>query len=200
MSLPAPPAELPAQPAVHTLRPGVRLVRFYDGGRGPWHQPRAFGPLSDMRFDHHLPPLGDSPDRSVWYASSSLLGALSESFGRLGLVDRAAGRRVAVVRAAAPIPLLDLVGVGARRIGLTQEIAATTDYAGAQAWARACYERYPALHGIRWRGRQAGSICVVLTDRAPRTALGLESDHDLADPAVWPRLARAARSCKLRVV
>ena len=109
---------------------------------------------SDMRFDHHHPPLDDDAERSVWYASSSLVGALSESFGRLGFLDREAGRRVIVVRVARTIRLLDLVGVGARAVGLTQEVAATSDHATCQAWARAFYEQYPTLLGIRWRGRQ----------------------------------------------
>jgi len=200
LSLPAPPAVLPEQPALHTLRAGDRLVRFYDPGRGPWRQPRTFGPLSDLRFDHHLPPPGSATSRSVWYAATSLLGALSESFGRLGVVDREAGRRVAVARVIAPIALLDLVGVGARSVGLTQEIAATTEYDRTQLWARAFYEQYVALHGVRWRGRQAGSICVVLNDRAGAAALALDADHDLADREVWPRIARAARRCRLRVI
>jgi hypothetical protein len=200
LSLPAPPAVLPSDPAVHALRAGDRLVRFYDPGRGPWRQPRTFGPLSDLRFDHHLPPPGSDAARSVWYAATSLLGALSESFGRLGLVDRDAGRRVALVRVVGPIPLLDLVGVAARSVGLTQEIAAATEYDRTHAWARAFYEQYPALQGVRWRGRQAGSICVVLNDRTALGALALDADHDLADREVWPRIARAARRCRLRLI
>ncbi len=200
MTVAAPPAVLPGQPAVHELRPGERLVRFYDPRRGRWQQPRHYGPLADVRFDHHRPPPGSDARRSVWYAATSLVGALSESFGRAGFVDRDAGRRVAVVRAATAIPLLDLVGVGARSVSLTQEIAATTEYAVTQAWARAVYDQYPRLHGIRWRGRQAGSICVVLTDRARGGGLTLESDHSIDDPAVWPRIARAARRCRIRVI
>ncbi len=199
MSLAAPPPELPGSPAVYTLRAGDRLVRFYDPASGAWRARRAFGPLADMRFDHHRPPLGRAAERSVWYAATSLRGALAESFGRLGFIDRDAGRHVAVVRVGKPIPVLDLVGVGVRRVGLTQEIAATTDYAGCQSWARAFYDQYPTLLGIRWRGRQVGSICVVLTDRATTRPLTLESDHDLADPAVWPRIARAARLCRLAI-
>lgn len=200
MSLAEPPAELPAGPAVHVLQPGEKLVRFYDPHRGAWWKPRDLGPLPDMRFDHHRPPLGRDRARSVWYAATSLVGALGESFGRLGLVDREAGRHVAVVRVAAPLALCDLVGVGARSVGLTQEVAATGDHGAAQGWARAIHAAYPQLCGIRWRGRQAGSICIVLNERAPRAALLLESDHDIADPAVWPRIARAARRCRLALV
>jgi len=200
LTLAAPPASLPDDPAVHELKPNDRLVRFYDPRRGNWDQPRQFGPLGDVRFDHHLPPPGSDRTRAVWYASTSLIGALSESFGRIGFLDRDAGRRVALVRAATAIPLLDLVGVGARSIGLTQEIAATTAYSLTQAWARTVYERYPRLIGIRWRGRQAGAICVVITERVRAGALVLVSDHALGEPVVWPRIARAARRCRIKVV
>jgi len=200
LTLAPPPASLPDDAAVHTVQPGERLVRFYDPRHGGWDRPRDFGPLGDVRFDHHLLPPGSDRTRAVWYAATSLLGALSESFGRIGFIDREAGRRVAVARAATAIPLLDLVGVGARSIGLTQEIAATTVYSLTQAWARAVYQQYPRLMGIRWRGRQAGSICVVVTERMTSGALLLASDHAIDDPAVWPRIARAARRCRIKVV
>jgi hypothetical protein len=200
VTLAAPPAVLPERPAVHALRVGDRLVRFYDPQRGRWDHPRNFGPLADQRFDHHVPPPGSDRTRTVWYAAQSLIGAVSEVFGRVGFLDRDAGQRVAVVRAAAPIPLLDLVGLAARSVGLTQEIAATTAYPVTQAWARAFYERYPHLAGLRWRGRQAGSICVVMTDRLRPASLTLESDHGIADPAVWPRIARAARRCRIKLM
>jgi hypothetical protein len=54
--------------------------------------------------------------------------------------------------------------------------------------------------GIRWRGRQAGSICVVLTERVPGGVLALAADHAIADAVVWPRIARAARACRIKVV
>jgi hypothetical protein len=200
LTLAPPPASLPDDPAVYALRPGDRLVRFYDPRHGSWDRARTFGPLRDVRFDHHVPPTGSGDTRAVWYAAMSLIGALSESFGRIGFIDRDAGRRVALVRTGATVPLLDLVGVAARRIGLTQEIAATTAYPLTQAWARAVYERYPRLWGIRWRGRQAGSVCVVITERAPAGSFTVVGDHPIDDAAVWPRIARAARRCRIKVI
>ena len=200
MRLGSPPESLPQSPALYSLVPGTRLARFYDPSRGTWNHRRRFGPLSDVRFDHHPPPLRVHATASVWYASTSLVGALSEAFGRLGFVDRQAGRRVAVVRVASAIALVDLVGAGARRIGLTQEIAATSDYVLCQSWARAIYGSYAGVQGLRWRGKQAGAICVVLTERATQASLALESDHDIADTPVWPRIARAARRCNLRIL
>lgn len=199
MSIGSPPNPLPP-PATWTLSPDAKLTRFYDPTRGGWDAHRFHGPLPSQRFDHHLPPPGPSPDRSVWYASTSLVGAVAESFGNLGFVDRACGRRVAVVQVARALSVVDLVGVAARRVGLTQEVGSATDYAKTQEWARAFYDQYAHPVGIRWRGRQSGSICFVLHDRAPMTHLTLLSDHDIGDPRVWPRVARAARTCALRVI
>lgn len=178
---------------------GTRLVRIYAPPRH-WNGRRSWGPHPEGRFDHHEPPPGTASDRSVWYASRSLLGAVAEAFGKRGFVDRAAGEKVALCRVAAPIRLVDLVGVAARRVGLTQEVAATTDYAPTQEWARALYAAYDGLSGIRWRGRQSGSISIVLTDRADMRRLALETDLAVTDPRVWPRIARAALRCSLQVV
>ena len=175
-------------------------MRFYRAGRGPWSTRRSFGPLPDARFDHHRPPLGEDPERSVWYAGRSLAGALAEAFGRVGFLDRGSDARVVVAEARSPFEVIDLVGMAARRLGLDQRVGASTDYPNTQAWARSFYERYPELAGIRWRGRQAGSICAVLDDRAAIEHLEARADLHFADPAVWPRIARAARRAQLKVV
>lgn len=153
-----------------------------------------------MRFDHHLPPIGTSPDRSVWYSAASLIGAVAESFGNDAFIDHTSERRVISVVVKRHFDVLDLVGVAARSVNLTQEIASTTEYAKTQEWARAFYDQYPDLVGIRWRGRQAGSICLLLHDRAQMDHLSLLSDNAISDSCVWPRIARAAGKCHLRVV
>ncbi len=194
-----PPDRLPPRPRVLTLSPGLILVRFYQPRRGEWSTRRRYGPLADMRFDHHPPPCRLHARHSVWYAAASLNGAVAEAFGRQGAIDRAADLRVVKAKVQGELRLLDLVGVAARAVGLTQEIAATTDYALCQEWARALYHQLPHVHGIRWRGRQSGSLCVVLSDRAEMESLDGES-WALTDLAVWPRIARAARECRLQVV
>lgn len=199
MTLAPPGTALPAKPSVAVLAPRLRLVRIYGPGRR-WNERRSHGPLSDTRFDHHRPPIGVDPVRSVWYASRALVGAVSETYGKRGFLDRSAGDRVVVARVVRALRLVDLVGVGARRFGLTQEIAATTDYSVTQQWVRAFYDTYPTLAGIRWRGRQTGSICVVLTDRARMRSLLRETDLSITDASVWPRIARAAHLCGVRIV
>lgn len=199
MTVPSPPPVLPVSPPLHELSPGARLVRIYNPAHGPWHLPRAYGPLPGMRFDHHLPPLGQSAERSVWYASTSLMGAVCEAFGDGGFLDKGSGRRICVVKLRLSVSLVDLVGVAARCFGLDQRIGTDRDYGLSQQWARAFYEHYPETYGIRWRGRQAGSVCVVLNDRVDMDFLDLAVDYDIAHPDAWPRIARAARRARLRI-
>jgi hypothetical protein len=174
-------------------------VRFYDPARGKWDQQRDYGPLPELRFDHHLPPTGESTDRSVWYGATSLVGAVAEAFGYRGRLDKEARRWVCAVRVRLPLVLVDLVGVGARSFGLDQRIGTVLEYTICQEWARALYERYPSACGFRWRGRQAGSICVVLNDRADMGLLELIADYPISHPKVWNQIGRAARRAKIRV-
>jgi RES domain len=92
------------------------------------------------------------------------------------------------------------VGVAARVFGLDQRIGTSTDYALCQEWAQAFYDSYPEIRGIRWRGRQAGSICAVLNDRAGRGSLEAITDCAISHPDVWPQISRAARRARLRIV
>lgn len=122
-----------------------------------------------------------------------MTGAVSEVFGDQEFLDRDSGRRVCRVALRTPLTVLNLQGIAARAFGLDQRIGTDQDYERTQAWARAFYGNYPKIHGIRWSGRQTGSICVVLNDRAPMGSLELKEDLDIAHPSIWPRIARAAR-------
>ena len=197
-----PPVPLPGPPRSFVLARGALLVRFYN----PTHTAgavdrRFFGPVPTARFDHHPPPLREHESESVWYAASNLRCAVAEAFGK-GVIDRQSNRRVALVEARRDLSLLDLMSVGMRRVGATQELARTTDYELTQEWARAFYgdRAYRGLRGLRWRGRQIAAPCIVLTDRAARSVLRMRDDRPIADPAVWPRIAAAARACRVPVV
>lgn len=126
--------------------------------------------------------------------------AVAEAFGDDPLIDRASNRRVVLARVQQPLILLSLLGTAPRLFGLDQRIATTTDYQATQAWARAFYGWYDEFAGMEWRGRQAGSVSVVLNDRTDMSRLSSEADHPIGDPAVWPRIARAARRCSIQVI
>lgn len=97
--------------------------------------------------------------------------------------------------------MLDLVGVAARAFNLDQRIGTDRNYEISQAWARAFYSSYPEIQGIRWRGRQSGSICVVLNDRVEmRNSLKLSIDRDIDDPVVSARITRAAYRAKVPIL
>ncbi|GEM_PF-1753761 len=202
MNILSPPTPFP-NPKIYNLQPGKKLIRFYNPLRQSWNAGRFYGPLKDLRFDHHPPPLTAHIQESVWYASATLIGAVAESFGRIGgsgILDRNCGKRVCVAEISLPFKLGDLCGTGPRHLGLDHKICTTKEYDKTQEWARAIYLNRPDIVGIRWSGREIGSENVVLTDRADLTTLTLLSDKDISDAAVWPRIANAARKCKIKII
>ncbi|MGH7562988.1 MAG: RES family NAD+ phosphorylase [Gemmatimonadota bacterium] len=200
--LPSPPEEPPRRkPRFVDLPADTLLVRFYNPDHGRWQEGRTHGPSPRGRFDHHpLPPVREDPHRSVWYAARNLVCAVAEAFGDDRHIDRASNRRVVLARVQQPLILLSLLGTAPRHFGLDQRIATTTDYRTTQAWARAFYGWYDDFAGMEWRGRQAGSVCVVLNDRADMSRLSLDADHPIGNPAIWPRIARAARQGSIGVI
>lgn len=202
MSLPDPTSvrsQLPTNPPTEKLEVGEKLVRIFQPGRGDWSSQRHFGPLDDMRFDHHPPPCRSHEAVSVWYSAASLIGAVAEVYGRKQEIDRHAGQRIALATVERPLKVLDLLGVAARQVALTQEIGVSTDYEGTRAWAREFYRRYEGCQGIRWRGRQSGSVCLLLNDRAAMAHLAARH-WPITALEVWPRIARCARACRIDVV
>ena len=201
-ALPHPPSDLSGGRRF-TLSKGSPLARFYNPGRGPWHTLRHFGPIEDQRFDHHEPPKEKDKDEGVWYAGRTLKGAVAERFGRHPrIVDGNGPDKVVLLEVAAFVRVFDFVGDAARFAapGMDQRIGTTTDYAITQGWARAIYQRRPDVAGIRWMGRQAGTLNVVLTDRADLSRLKIIHDYSIGDPAVWPRIATAATALNLIVI
>lgn len=201
-ALPLPPADLSGGKRF-TLSKCSYLARFYNPGRGPWNTLRHFGPMEDQRFDHHEPPKGKDKDEGVWYAGLTLKGAVAERFGRHPrIVDGNGPDRVVLLEVAAFVRVFDFVAAAARFAapGMDQRIGTTTKYAITQQWARAIYQRRVDVAGIRWLGRQAGTINVALTDRADLSRLNVLHDYSIGDPAVWPRIATAATALNLTII
>lgn len=190
---------LPDTRIVSTLRDARYVHRIYKPTYGAWDTPRQYGPL--FRFDHHDLPPATHPTKSVWYAAESLRGAVAEAFGGTRILDASSAQRYVCASITASPALLSLLSVGPSRIGATHELCATTNYDLTQEWARAIYEDYTSLHGIRWKARNSGSLSIVLNDRqAVATCMTVILDAPLNHPDVWPRLVRAAKDLAFTVI
>jgi hypothetical protein len=151
----APPADLHAFPVWHVLR-GTVLHRVTDAGRGPWW----FASDGEGRFD--LPP-----PRGTCYLADDPLVALLEALGPAGSAPVLAasvldGRVVWSVALPDQCDAADLTARGARRFGVTAELAASTPYPTAQRWAAALAAA--GYDGLRYRARHdpAGGRCLAL--------------------------------------
>ncbi len=201
MSIGPPTRPLAGSPPTSELSVDSFLVRIYNPSHGDWDAQRFYGPSDEGRFDHHPagPPVIHA-DRSVWYAGKALRGAVAEAFGKAGQIDTSSNRMLVMARVVAPIRVLDLLGTGPRKLGLTHEISSTTDYGLTQSWARAFYDEYGDLEGVQWSGREINSVNVLLHDRAEMDRLVPEFDDRITHPDAWPRVARAARDCAIQIV
>ena len=160
-----------------------------------WNEFRRFGPVS--RFDPHPEPVGDHPDRAIWYGASTPAAALGEAFQADRAIDRARGRPFLTgLRFTRELRLLDLaadsIGAWTRAAG-TYAIS-TAPPAKTQRWARTIVEAFPNLDGVRYNSRFAGHVCAALlppaqTAMPSRPALSLPLTH----PELASRLAGAAR-------
>jgi hypothetical protein len=145
----------------------------------------------------------DSTDgRSVLYVAGNLATAIGEVFGDYPEAAVCPNYRVALIRPAAPMQLLDLRGQGAAmRIGALPSLA-TGDYlrARTQEWARAIYEDQPAhktIRGVYYDAAHTNGPALALWDTDRDVAIlrdrnGREQDIALADGRIWPRVVAAA--------
>ncbi len=186
------------KPDAVVLAAGTELWRVYfRGGRHPtfWNDFRHVGPL-DSRFDHHD---GDEPAyraRSILYAAMSPVTCLGEAFQKTRTIHRStrAGWLVGF-ELAADTALLDLMGGYATRTGASMGLM-SGPRSVSRNWARAFYDAYPVIHGLRYpSSMHANRAAVVLTDRA-EMAGALPSQpkfhRALVDPAVLDVLKGAA--------
>ena len=201
----APPPPGPRRtiaPVMNTLRPGTELFRIYDpeAPHGPrdgrafrWHGPYA-------RFDHHR-GTGRRERRGIWYGGLTLGCAIAEAFD-IGVVDPGT-KRLARVRAARELVLLDLRGRAAMRAGTVAAISAG-DHRVAQAWSRYFWEHpdiYGEPDGLLYPSAHNGEPAVALYERA-RGGIRVPRGHDaaLTDPVVLAVIRREALDQGLVVV
>lgn len=151
-----------------------------------------------------------SPDgRAVLYVAGNLPTALGEVFGDYPEAAVCPNHRVALVRPADPVRVLDLRGQGAAmRIGALPSLA-SGDYPRARTheWARAIYEDQPVaratVRGVYYGAAHANGPALALWDtdgdvEMVRNDRGQVQDIALADPRMWPRVVTAASGLGLR--
>ena len=189
---PAAPTVAPGQ-AVHVrLSPGERLIRLYDPVSiypiGP-KLFRTWGPLK--RFDHHrgyalagLTTAADDPDRAVYYAARSLIGAVVEIFG--DSVIQPGSHRILYLTLRSALTLLDLRGNAAMRIHLSHGIGQVDPPPLTQAWSRHFYENpmtFGNVDGLIYSNAHNDDDAIMLYERArPTIARAGQNIRRLAHP------------------
>lgn len=136
MSLRPPPAD----PAELADFPARRVADAYSYARvhAETHAPEWFCTCGEHRFD---PPLSASSPFGTCYLAGHPLGAFVEKFGDLSIVtrERVDAHRLAHLQVPAT-RLADATDRRALRWGVTAELAAGRDYAGAQQWAERLFQ------------------------------------------------------------
>lgn len=141
-----------------------------------------FGPAAGY------PPVNrfDDPDSQfkVCYLGTTIDICFAETFLRnppvriLSLADLES-RAVATIRTRRDLRLVPLHGPNLAKIGVTAEIASSTDYAHSQEISRRLWEHPDKPDGILYRARHDDSnICVCLFDRA-KTAMRTVAESSL---------------------
>jgi hypothetical protein len=190
-------AEMKAIPA------GTPLARIYfAAGAYPatWNGFRHFGPLRG-RFDPHLPP-AQLQQRGVMYAADGLLTCLAEVFQARRRIDvQTAQPMLATFALTRDVPLLDLTGLWPTRAG-----ASTAIHSGprprAQAWARAIYDAFPEIEGVRYcSSMNANHPAMALFERAVTALPALPTSNDsLGNPLLRALLLRYATRLGYRLL
>lgn len=175
---PRPPAVLPPlrKAEVTVARAGMELWRIYfAGGEHPalWNEFRRFGPLGTARFDHHLPP-PHTQDRGILYAAEDGPACFAEFFQATRTIDRSRREPWLVGFAlGGDVRFLELGGPWPTRAGASQAINSGPRLR-AREWARAIYDRYPDVEGLRYPSSMLGkAVAVALWERA-RDAMPLQ--------------------------
>ena len=184
---------------------------------------RGYGPLG--RLDHHtvaparpgdphaadpyrIPTPWICPDgRSILYVGANLRVAFTEVYTRPGKTAEICPQmRIAVLRPAAPIPLLDIKSQGAAmRIDALPALA-TGDYPRprTQEWARAIWEDQPVLRrpvrGIYYQSAHAGGTALALMNTTGTVQLVHDrhgADQDFTLHSIWRHVETAAVSVNI---
>jgi hypothetical protein len=200
---PPPAPETHVNAEIAELPTGSRLRRIYTAE--PYGTEaltfRTYGPVS--RFDHHrrpngFPTKGHDADRGILYATEKLRCCLAEVFGDRGIVELD-GYYVALLEVAAPLTLLDIRDVAARRAGTIPAIYGDGNRETTQDWARYWYE-HPAFQncdGLLYHSAQTGKDAVVALWERAEGKLTCIGDWALNDPEIIDDVVVAADKVEL---
>jgi RES domain len=205
MALGSPPSAPEEHPnaEIETLPAGTRLRRIYTPK--PYGTEaltfRSFGPVS--RFDHHrrpngFPAAGHDPDRGIMYATEGLRCCLAEAFGDEGVVE-VDGYYVALLEVAAPLALLDVRDIAARRAGTIPAVYGDGNRETTQDWGRYWYEHPDFQHcdGLLYRSAQTGEDDVVALWERAEGKVTCVGDWLLDDPGIIDDVVVAADKAEL---
>jgi len=137
-------------PDPYIIRAGTELWRVYaQGGKHPraWNAFRAYGPVKDMRFDHHEEPMRQQ-ERGVLYAASRIAICVAEFFQQGRTIDRHRGEPWLVgFTVKRDVTALNLCGTWPTRAGASMAIN-TGRHDRTRRWSRALYDAYPDIEGL----------------------------------------------------
>jgi hypothetical protein len=202
IALPPPDPRRRLTPVHITLAPGIDLFRVYDPASRYRPGPLTFGVRGPFeRMDHHEGTGGDE-QRGIWYAGTTLDGAIVEAF-QAGVIEPGTTRLLRA-RTTRDLLLLELRGRAAMRAGTVNAIG-SADHHLSQPWSKHFYEDpdgvYGRIDGVHWASAVNGDPVVALYERAA-DALEIPAGHDapLTDPAVLAAVRRVAHQHSLLVV
>ena len=189
---------------VHLLHAGTCLWRIYfRSGPYPsdWNVLRYYGPTRS-RFDHHLLP-PRVQERGILYASAEEGPAcFAEVFQDSRVIDRARNEPWLVgFELTDAIEMLDLTFSWPTKAGASMAIN-TGPRPRAQRWARAIYDAYSTLHGVRYSSSMFGNRpLVALFERACHALPAQPLLHrSLLDPQLAIAVENAALACNYAIV
>ena len=180
---PLPPLDIAGRtPAVHTLKPGALLHRFYTKR----YEPAYFDGSDSGRFN--------APDGSygVLYAAEAVAGAFAETFlrtpGRTMLPpDLLAAKGYVRFKVKRPVRLIRFAGPGLARVGATAEVSHRSQpYDVPQAWSKALHDHPAMADGIAYTAHHDDeALCIALFDRASDALTEVERRLDLDQEWFW---------------
>jgi len=183
-------------PQLQALPAGTPLWRLYLLSSEPpreWYSFRAYGPVTNARFDHHLPPPREQ-ERRIYYAASEGPTCLAEIFQDTRVIDTThPSWRLVGFETARDLRLLDLTCNWPTAAGASMTINSGSR-ARARRWSQTFYDAYPQIDGLWYcSSMDANRPCVALYERAADSLPHLPFFHaSLSDPSLRTALENAA--------